>query len=372
MRLCRARCPFLALERDLQSNHDKVVAERRHVTGSLDLAVDEPLGNRSQRMQIATILVGIDFSPESQIGLEHALHLARHCGSRLALVYAGAMPDPRPPIHDTGAVGLDLYHRVFQANLDEDRARMSELYQRIIDQGIEASQTFIDEFPDVGICRLAEEVDAGLVVVGSHGRTGIKRLLLGSVAERVIRLCGRSVLVARQSPAQSPDEHTDSKAGDSKAGEFRNILVATDFSPIAEQALRSAIGIAAPDARIDLCHCWYLPPIYQTRLTMSESVSDLSQPLAKYTERLGQEWAERYRRPGIDLTFHNLNSPPTEGILHTLEQGNYDLVVTGSHGRRGLRRFLLGSVAEVIVRHSPVSVLVVHGSGAEQTMESDK
>ncbi|MEM9492661.1 MAG: universal stress protein, partial [Myxococcota bacterium] len=70
----------------------------------------------------------------------------------------------------------------------------------------------------------------------------------------------------------------------------------------------------------------------------------------------------RHRRSDVNLSFHQLEQDATHGIQSWLADHPCDLVVTGSHGRSGAARLLLGSVAEFTVRHSPCSVVVVHGS----------
>jgi nucleotide-binding universal stress UspA family protein len=75
----------------------------------------------------------------------------------------------------------------------------------------------------------------------------------------------------------------------------------------------------------------------------------------------GEQLLARKRRSGVELHFHLSSANPVPGILHWLETHHHDLAAVGSHGRRGIRRGLLGSVAESVVRHAPCSVLVAHG-----------
>lgn len=302
-------------------------------------------------MKLATILVGVDFSDESQLAIDHAVNIARHSGARLVLLHVGVVPQPTPDVPASIQVTLSGYEQALKEQLNEDRRRLGEIRERISGQGVEVAQMIIEDFPDQGICRAADELDADLVVIGSHGRTGVKRLLLGSVAERVVRLSDRNVLVARRSAGVG-------------AGGYRKILVAMDFSPTAEEALRVAMNLAAPEAQVDMLNCWRLPGISTPYLPSNRTMLELSEPLSTYSKQLGEKMVTKHSRPGLNLAFHSLDAPPAQGIVEWLDGKDYGLVITGSHGHRGLRRFLLGSVAEATVRHAPISVLVVHGQAS--------
>ncbi|WP_428263557.1 universal stress protein [Haliangium sp.] len=302
-------------------------------------------------MTLHTILVGVDLSDESHTAVNHAIRIARHSGAKVVLLHAGVVPSPPPEVPAAIQPTLSEYDRILREHLSEERGRLAELRERVSGQGVEISQMVIDDFPDHGICQAAGELGADMVVVGSHGRSGFKRLLLGSVAERVVRLCERDVLVARG-------------GGDASGDGYRRLLVATDFSRIAELALEKAMALAAPEARIDVVHCWHLPPVSYSYFTANSAVVELSEPLGKYTRELGEQLIAKHRRPGLELSFRSLEAPPTSGLIEWMDGKDYELVVTGSHGRRGMRRFLLGSVAEATVRHAPCSVLVVHGTTA--------
>jgi nucleotide-binding universal stress UspA family protein len=75
----------------------------------------------------------------------------------------------------------------------------------------------------------------------------------------------------------------------------------------------------------------------------------------------GAELLARKAAPGLEILLHVFTERPVPGIIHWLETHACDLVALGSHGRRGIRRLVLGSVAENVVRHAPCSVLVAHG-----------
>jgi nucleotide-binding universal stress UspA family protein len=293
------------------------------------------------------ILVGIDFSPESDAALSQAVILARHLGAEITLAHVVPLPadlvedSAYDPLFRAGTLTAELTaeHRRSARDLLQDvAARCREL-------GVAAEPLIIDDNPSDGLARAAVEAGADLVVVGTHGRTGIKRVLLGSVAERTVRLGPGHALVARES--------ADSDQG------YQRILVATDFSPHSETALDAAISIAPAGAGIEVVHCWQTP-IMPAGIPVAAVRADLERNVADAGARLLDQ-----RSAGRAITFIPVESSPTDGIRARAEQIQADLVVVGSHGRRGVKRWLLGSIAETTVRHAPCSVLVVRLPGGQ-------
>lgn len=303
-------------------------------------------------MEIKKIAVGIDFSEQSNAAARHALNIARHTGAELVLVHVGTVLEAGDPLPEAIQTSVKEWENIVREQLAADRNRLDELRERLEGQGAEVSHMIIDGFPDTGLVEAAKDLGADLTVTGTHGRTGVKRFLLGSVSERVVRLSERTVMVARP-------------AGDGASG-YRRVLVPTDFSDSAERALQLALVMAAPDATIELVHYWQLPVVaagYYAPVTAADkAVAPIRDALEEQAEAQGQGHIDRYGRPGLNLTFEAVQAAPAYGIQDRLEGESHDLVVMGSHGRRGVRRFLLGSVAEVTVRHAPCSVVVVHGA----------
>lgn len=295
-------------------------------------------------MGLETILVGVDFSTTSEQTCQHALAIARHAGARLVLAHATALPEQPeglpPSMQDTAAAFLSILRgRAAEAQRD-----LAELGDRLTGQGAEISQLLIDGFADDALVHTAAELHADLVVTGSHGRRGVGRVLLGSVAERVVRGAACPVLVARGEPTP-----------------YRTVCVATDFTEAAEHGIDLAIAIAAPDATIDILHFWDAPPVPRGHATdeVDETVAEIRAGMIVHGEERGAQMIEaRGGDRGGRLRYHLREGDPTDGITHWAAEARCDLVVVGGHGRRGLRRLLLGSVAEATVRQAPCSVLV--------------
>lgn len=295
-------------------------------------------------MEIRRIVVGVDFSEESEIAAREALAIARHTGADIVLVHVGAV------LGEVGAVvpaSVAEWERILRERAKEDKKQLDAMVDRMSGHGPEVSQLTLDEGPAEGICMAAKQVGAELVIVGTHGRTGAKRFFLGSVAERAVRLCERNIMVARPS--------TRTTAG------YSSILVPTDFSPHAEAALRQALALAAPGATIDLVHFWTVPVVPGGGFGESALMS-LPAEHRSAIDGVGAELVAKYKSEVCKLRFEAVEAGAAHGIIDRANaaEHDYDAIIMGSHGRRGFRRFLLGSVAESTVRHAPVSVLVVH------------
>jgi nucleotide-binding universal stress UspA family protein len=295
-------------------------------------------------MVFRTLVVGTDFSPEAELAVQHAVHIAHLTGGVLTLVHAGTVIDV-PSANDE--LRAATYTSMYDEYLGDVRGKLAAARWRAERHGVVTHQRLVDGFADTALPRAARELRADLVAVGSHGRTGLKRLLLGSVAERVVRQAGMSVLVAR-APVPHPGYH--------------RLLVPVDFSRASELALGVARMLAAPGAKIDAVHFWQPPPASRYAASGRDipSVADRLAASSRYEiGKAGEAFIEPHRRAAFALHFRAVRGTPSAGIPELAAAERFDLVVVGSHGRRGLRRALSGSVADTAVRRVPCSVLVV-------------
>jgi nucleotide-binding universal stress UspA family protein len=142
-----------------------------------------------------------------------------------------------------------------------------------------------------------------------------------------------------------------------KSALFEHILVPTDFSEPAAHALEIALGLARQsNGTVTLLHVYAIPS-----LSYDTVVAWPSEELAKAAQDAMDSAlaSARQRYSRCEAIVHPGN--PWERILAVAEQSGTDLIVMGTHGRRGLPRFMLGSVAEKIVRLAPIPVLTVSG-----------
>ncbi|HET6613262.1 MAG TPA: universal stress protein [Kofleriaceae bacterium] len=291
------------------------------------------------------LVVGTDFSPQAEVAIAHAAAVAERMGAPVTVVHVTVPVEPPPSASAVWARAMAQVNAIFDELSQEAAAHLSQTQARLADRGLVVDTRVLVEQPVAGLCRVTEALGAALLVVGTHGRTGMSRFLLGSVAERVVKLSPSSVLVAR---------------GDSP-GDYRRILVPVDFSPASEAALALAVRVAARPATLELFHAWQVPRTIRTFFDARTADSaTLRRDLSRALTETGEAWCARHRQEGIDLRFAHAVGSPGHLIQDRLESSRgYDLVVTGSHGHRGVRGLLLGSVAQTTVRHAPCSVLVV-------------
>lgn len=149
---------------------------------------------------------------------------------------------------------------------------------------------------------------------------------------------------------------------------FKHILVATDFGEASDRALDVAVAMAEKfGAQLTLLHASWIPPVYDaygqgfdwhTDEMTSAAKKELSATLVKAKERYPTA-------DGLVVT-----AEPWDAILRIAKARGADLIVMGTHGRRGLSRVFLGSVAEKVVRLSPIPVLTVSGKADQESKET--
>jgi len=147
---------------------------------------------------------------------------------------------------------------------------------------------------------------------------------------------------------------------------WKNILVPTDFSPPADAALNYAVQLAlASGATLHVCHVAPIPhvldPMYERGLAPPESLKRIWQNARR---RIKAATNVTTNGENVTVCVHFSEGKAVTEVLEWTAKLKPDLIVMGTHGRQGTKRFLMGSVAEAIVRRSPCPVLTVRGSDA--------
>jgi nucleotide-binding universal stress UspA family protein len=297
---------------------------------------------------IRKILVATDFSPQADVALQQAMNIARHAGAELVIAHAHPVTAAQSTLAQTARLHSAVIDQVSQLAVADAHRQLEQLFERVTGQGVKVSTLLVDSPPPDGISQAARDVGADLVIVGSHGRTGLSRILLGSVAEKVLRASDVSVLIARNT------------AG---AGGFKRLTVATDFLPLSASAAEAGRALAAKGAAMQLVHCWDIPVIYSEYAT---ALVPLASELVNEAQAAGDKWVSRYRSPELDGRFVALPGAAAHSLVNQLADNPADLIVLGSNNRRGIDRLLLGSVAERVARLAPCSVLVVRDPDADR------
>jgi nucleotide-binding universal stress UspA family protein len=133
-------------------------------------------------LSIKRILVPVDFSDSSEHAVDHAIEVARTFGAKIDLFHS--YPSAPGSITPYGPV---LPEGIYQAYRDSAEARISEVRDRVRDAGVEVSAHLSSDVPSVAIVEAAKTLEADLIVIGTRGLSGLKHVLLGSVAERTVR-----------------------------------------------------------------------------------------------------------------------------------------------------------------------------------------
>jgi nucleotide-binding universal stress UspA family protein len=284
-------------------------------------------------MKLENIIVATDFSPQSDAAIRHGCVIARHAGTSIRVVHVVETPADDEGL-DAAREAVNEWRLSDEGKLASEIEACAGPDMQLIPETVDATSTA------EGLQSVIDEHGTDLVVVGSTGRSGIKRALLGSTAGKVLRTVESHVMVAR---GEAPS-----------ADGYRRVLLPTDFSSSAEKALELARALAASDAQFDLVHFWRVP-----EATRSDEHSEVViRAVADSVRKRGEELLESFQKDAPNATFTAVQASPERGIAKKLDESDYDLVVVGSYGRSKLRRWLLGSVAEYTARTAPCAVAV--------------
>lgn len=210
--------------------------------------------------------------------------------------------------------------------------------------------TRTDDSAAGGVLAYAAEQDIDLIVMGTHGRRGVDRLLMGSVAEEVVRLsaCPTLTVCCRNQP--EPDR------------DINQILVPMGLSDHTDALFAHALAIGATyDAQLRLVHVIekaVFPPVYGI-----EEASSYDEAVERRVRRALATYANAADEQGVEAAVAVLHGHPAEAILNILDDGSIDLVTIATHGRTGIKRLLMGSVAEKVIRMAPCPVFTVKSFG---------
>jgi nucleotide-binding universal stress UspA family protein len=298
-------------------------------------------------IQIRKVLYPTDFSRASEPALLHAVYLAERYGAELHMLHAIVLHehDPYNPAYhfpDVDRVSKRL------GKIADDQMSALRREHSIQDLMVREVQTRgVSAGP--AIAEYAHDQEIDLIVMGTHGRRGIRKLMLGSVAAEVVRLAPCSVLTVR---------------GDQVApaiSEVHRLLVPVDFSEYAKGALAVACDLASIlEAKIDLVHVvddLLHPAFYNMGATR---ISDLQPDILERTRTsLRGLLGETTQCHEVDAEFFALEGHPAPEIHRLARDRNSDLIVLSTRGLRGLERMMFGNTAAKVVGQAECPVLIV-------------
>ncbi|MBU6432820.1 MAG: universal stress protein [Nitrospirae bacterium] len=296
---------------------------------------------------IKRILFATDFSRWARRAEDYACALA--CSWRASLTVlsvAEFMPGLNPdyPVNQQYLAEL----------LKQASSQLVDLKGRAERRGIAVTTRMATGIPSEEVITAARAEDSDLVVVGTKGKTGLEHVLLGSTAERVIRGAPCPVLTVR---TEQPLD-TDQEEGDlSRPVTLERILVPVDFSDCSLDALEYAV-VVAQQAEASLMLLHVLEPVsYGLDFTLGH-IRTREQLRESWTKRL-EELASSHQQSHVQMKSGLRGGLPVDSILDSAQTLPCDLIVMGTHGRRGISHAFSGSVAEAVLRKARCPVLTV-------------
>jgi nucleotide-binding universal stress UspA family protein len=295
-----------------------------------------------------TVLCTSDFSEGSDEAVTQAAGYCQQTGTRLVVLHVQAAVYP---VGMKGYVAALLSAADLEGFKERGKQALREQIERVgvrcPELGLEVVSADRPVYAE--IVRRAELGQVDLIVVGNQGASGLARVVLGSVADKVVRHAHCPVLVARPSPRSGV------------------ILAASDFSTPSRAALIVADREAARrrgSTRVAVVHCLDLPPALMGfgSAPLVPAPAGLPDSRPALREAAGQRLREELRETAVQASVLVEDGQSAVGIVRLAESLPAELVVLGTSGKTGLRRVILGSVAEAVVRRAPCSVLVVRGS----------
>jgi nucleotide-binding universal stress UspA family protein len=296
-------------------------------------------------MEIRTILHPTDFSDSARPAFERALYVARKAEAELQLM------------HVTETFGSDPIRGAFDARIDEQAfyttmfARADEQMKRLQgeaeEKGVRAKRIHAHgQIPSQAILDYAADQKPDLIIMGTHGRRGFRRMVAGSVAMEIVRRADAPVMTV-PSRSREPWDRPVSR-----------MMVPVDFSMHARTALECAMSLAHRfGAHLHILHVIekpVFPAFYDASVemmfgNMKSMLDEAAAELARVVRDLDG--------PEVPFSIEVVQGHAIEAILDVASAQAVDLVVLSTHGLTGVSKFFLGSVSERVIRMASISTL---------------
>jgi nucleotide-binding universal stress UspA family protein len=296
-----------------------------------------PKSDEEGRQDVFTILVPLDGSERAA----HALPIAEDIGQRLAgdIALIRILPVTALPY----AIPADyIPPDIYQQMVDDQKRMAQEYLERVVaeirEHGLRARAHIQHGEPASAIIDAIPALRVSMVVMTTHGRTGLARFTLGSVADRVVRGSGVPILLVRSYP---PEE---------RPAELRSALVALDGSLLAESALFTiALLLAGPVLR----------EITLARVVDPRNGSKEIEMAEEYLDLIRRRFITRLEKRECAVSTRVEVGSPAEGILAAAHARKSDLILMSTHGSAGIERLAFGSVTDRLLRDGDLPLLLV-------------
>lgn len=304
------------------------------------------------------ILVPLDGSELAQIALPYAEKLAGVLGSQLILIYVSESVD-------------DRYHHMHQFYIQQMVEATKQNAERYLDKRggrtIKVDSVILAGDPAEEIVKYAGKEDIGLIVMSTHGRSGIKRWAMGSVVDKVLRATRQPLALVRAKGAR-PDMLVERNI-------LSKILVTLDGSKESE-AVIPYIEELASKLKAEVILLQVIAPDYHIYAAGGPEYGVYAEQQMESMKKFARDYLEeiitRLKQREVTAKAEIMLGTVAETIINFADQTNASLVAMTTHGRSGVSRWALGSVAERVLRAGNTPLLLVRTPGAitEQYQES--
>jgi nucleotide-binding universal stress UspA family protein len=307
-----------------------------------------------------SILVPLDGSAFAECALPVAMDLARRMGARLHLVQV--IEPLWAPVDPVGLPDFSDWERAAQLRSEE---YLQSTASRCMEQaGVSVRTERLDGPTATAIAMYAAEVDIGMIVMTTHGRGGLNRVWMGSVADALVRRVRVPILLLRPRPGESAEQPLG----------LRHIVVPIDGSDLSTRAIERAVELGTPfGARYTLLRVVLpnplvpMPLVYPRKDQMELVARERSTAFAQLESE-----ATLLRARGFDVqTIVVEGHSPAMAILQFAFEHDVDMIALATHGRGGWSRMALGSVADKVMRGSTIPILL-YRPGVAVTAEPPK
>lgn len=299
-------------------------------------------------IQIRRVLCPTDFSDDARRAFEHAVALARWYEAEITVLHVQPLVPSAavfPPVFSP--LSLD---RVPHERIVEELRRFSA---PAVAAGVRSDVMVRDGRPAAEILDLARALPADILVMGTHGRGGFERLVLGSVAEKVLRKAGCPVLTVPPTGESTPA---------APSSLFSRILCPVDFSPSSARALDYALSLAQEaKASLSVLHVVEWSPGEEVREHRHFDVAGYRRYLEEEACRLLRARIPEEARLWCEMHERVVSGKAYLEIEREAREGKADLIVMGVQGRGALDLMLFGSTTHHVIRESHLPVLTVRG-----------
>jgi uncharacterized protein len=284
------------------------------------------------------LLLATDNSQFSEGAIREAIHLAKQCSSTLLAIM---VIETNPEFETIAPQLLERSEKMAREHLEAVKAQAKK-------EGVDCTINILEGEDSYNfITNEAVKSQASMIVMGRQGRTGLKRLAMGSTTARVIGHSPCNVLVVPREAQVA----------------FKSIVVATDGSKYSAAAASEAIGIAKRNGSkltvisvvpVELA----TPTDIEFAMSQRELIAEKEMHVAEKNAKTVKDAAQK---EGVEVQAFVMSGKPADAVIEIAKEHGADLIVLGSHGRTGLEKLLMGSVTERVIVLSLCAVLVVKG-----------